>query len=789
MRTIAVLFVFFVVLVVSRPTALAENLVERIEVHGAKRIEAETVRMQLRSKVGQPLDPIQVRDDIHAVWKLGVFADVRVDTQALPSGNLVLVVAVAERPALRKVLISGNDEIKLGKIDEVLDLKAGSVLDVSNVVKNRDKIAELYEHEGYYLASVDYELVPVGTTEVDIKYRIDEHAKIRVRDIEFVGNRAVSSKALREVMLTRPPNALSFITNTGTYQREALERDVVMLTAHYLDKGYATVKIGAPLLRLSRDKKFIHVSINVEEGPRFTFGTVDYRGDLLGTVQSHEKLTVLRGGATFSRSQVERDRKALEDHYQDQGYASANVTPKMRVDHKLNRIDLTFEVVRGKRAYIERIAIRGNAKTRDKVIRREMKISEGELFSGSKIDASRRRITALGYFQNVAVSTTRGTSDELVVVNVEVTERRTGTFQLGAGFSSQESFMAQGQIAQENFLGRGYSLALQAQISGLRRIFAFRFVEPYFLDTNWMFASELYNASRSFGSYARNATGGSLTWGYPLGDYARASMTYRLERVDITGGLGGVANFGAQSASLSGIEVGNLFRGGWTSSVRAALSWDSRNNRLFPTEGWYANAYAEYAGRATGSENQFVRWGGFLRRYKHLGGPFTLRLNGELGVTTSLDGRGVPLSERYLLGGIYDIRGYQPRSVGPTLWVPRPGDVGQPLQGMPLGGNLSLVLQAEIEFPLVKRLGISGVVFFDAGNAFNLEDRYCGRGATAADACFQSSNLLGGLRKSVGAGIRWMSPMGPLRFEWGIPLDLKPGETPAGLEFTIGTSF
>ncbi|MEJ7602665.1 MAG: BamA/TamA family outer membrane protein, partial [Kofleriaceae bacterium] len=346
-----------------------------------------------------------------------------------------------------------------------------------------------------------------------------------------------------------------------------------------------------------------------------------------------------------------------------------------------------------------------------------------------------------------------------------------------------ESFLLQGQIAYDNFLGRGHSLAVQAQISSVRRLVTFRFVEPYFLGTQWMFSTELYNQSRGFGAFSRNSTGGALTWGRPLSEHTHASLTYRLEDVTLATGSGGIANLGARSAPVGTAETANLFRGGLTSSLRAALGWDSRDNRLFPSDGWHATAFAEYAGRLTGSETQLARWGGFVRRYRRLGGPFVLRLNGELGVTTSLDGRGVPLSERYLLGGIYDLRGYQTRSIGPQLSTQQTADVGAALAPLPLGGNVQVIANAEVEFPLVKKLGLSGVVFFDIGNAFNLERRFC------SGSCVTPVGMLGDLRKSVGIGVRWLSPIGPLRLEWGIPLDLKPGEKPSGSDFTIGTSF
>src|SRR6185295_7718028 len=243
--------------------------------------------------------------------------------------------------------------------------------------------------------------------------------------------------------------------------------------------------------------------------------------------------------------------------------------------------------------------------------------------------------------------------------------------------------------------------------------------------------------SRGFGTFFRNASGGTLTWGYPLLKQAsirdvRAFLTYKLETVDISTGSGGTANLGATSAPIASTSVANLFRGGVTSSLRASLSWDSRNNRLFPTEGWYHSIFAEYASQYTGSENKFFRWGGFARHYRKLWGPFVLRINAELGVTTSTDPLGVPISERYLVGGIYDIRGYAPRSLGPQLLVQQPGDVGGPLGTLPLGGNMQIIWNSEIEFPLFKKVGISGVVFYDMGNAYNLEGRYCSgqRGAT-----------------------------------------------------------
>jgi outer membrane protein insertion porin family len=771
--------------------------IERVQFRGNRKVEDDAIRVQLLSKPGTLLDSAKLREDLRAMWKMGFFADIDVEAEIGTSAGVTLTFAVKEKPAIRKVLVAGHSDLGLDKINEVIDLELDAIVDIGKVKKNREKIADLYVQKGFYLATVDYEIKPVNEAEVDVYFKVDEKAKVEIRDVQFIGNNSISDDELRGSIATQRKNSLSFLNETGTYSQETFERDLLIVSAHYWDRGYANVKVGTPQLRLSRDKQYMYLSIPVDEGPVFTIGAVNFKGDLIGSAQKNLEKVAIRAGMKFSRTRIADDREKLSNYYQDQGYAYANVLPLTKVDLPNRKINLTFEVARGKRAYFERINIRGNSKTRDKVIRREMKISEGELFNNTNLEVSKRRINALGFFETVVVSTKRGSSDEFVEVNVEVSERPTGTFQIGAGFSSVENFIAQAQISQNNLFGRGQTLALQAQISSLRQLFLLRFVEPWFLDTQWRFSFDLYNQSRGFGTFYRNASGGTLTWGYPLSYEAAAFLTYKLEDVSISTGSGGIANLGATSTPIEATSVANLFRGGVTSSLRASLSWDSRNNRLFPTGGWHHTVFAEYASEFTGSENKFIRWGGFARHYRPIWGPFVLKTNLELGITTSTDPLGVPISERYLVGGIYDIRGYAPRSLGPQLLTQPPGDVGQALGSLPLGGNMQIIFNSEIEFPLFKKVGISGVVFYDMGNAYNLEDRYCSglqrKNSTISikfDPCFRfPDSVVSGIRKSVGFGFRWFSPIGPLRFEWGIPLDAQAGEDPLVFEFTIGNFF
>jgi len=769
--------------------------IDRIQFRGNRKVEDDAIRVNLISKVGTTIDPSKLRDDVRAMWKMNFFSDVTVEAELGPGGGAILTFAVKEKPSVRKVIVDGASDLGLDKVNGVIDLERDAILDISKVKQNQQKIAELYIHEGYYLATVDYEIKPINEAEVDVWYTVDEHAKVEIRDVEFIGNKEISDDELRSFIATRKGGALSFLSDGGTFSEEAFERDLVIISAHYWDKGYAAVKLGTPQLQLSRDKKYMYLAIPIDEGPVFSIAEVKFKGSLIGDEAGHRGRTATKAGNRFSRSDLAGDRERLSNYYMDQGYAYANVSPMTIPDMKAHTISLVWEIESGKKAYFERINVRGNSKTRDKVIRREMKISEGELYSASNLEESKRRITALGFFEKVEVSTKRGSSDELVEVNVEVSERPTGTFQIGAGFSSVENFIAQAQVSQNNLFGRGQTLALQAQLSSLRQLFLLRFVEPYFLDTNWTFAFDLYNQSRAFDNFSRNAKGFSLTWGYPLSYWARAFVTYKLEDVGISTGASGFASLGAVRQPIDREQVANLFRGGVTSSVRTSLQWDSRNNRLFPTGGWFENVFVEYASKFTGSENVFWRWGGYIRHYRELWGPFVLHLNGEIGVTTSTDRLGVPISERYLIGGIYDVRGFRPRSLGPVLRTGISPDGG--LSELPLGGNMQLIFNSEVEFPLIKRLQISGVLFFDMGNAYNLEARYCSGLSSVTtsispkyDPCFRfPESLTTGIRKSVGFGFRWFSPIGLLRFEWGIPLDRQPSEDPLVFEFTIGNFF
>jgi outer membrane protein insertion porin family len=787
-------------------TAATPNKVVRIHFRGNRKVEDEAIRVNLTTQMGEPYSPARLREDVRAIWKMGFFDDVQVDVTETKQGYVVVYV-VKEKPSIHKILVAGNKEVELSKINEVLDLKRDQILDVAKVKKNIEKIHDVYIDKGFYLAEVDYEIRPAGTNQVDVVFKVDERSKVEIRRINFIGNRALGDDELRGVMSTAEGGLFSFVSSSGTYKEDQFQRDLVLLTAHYYDHGYINVKITRPEITLSPDKRYMYIQIAIDEGPQYKIGKLDFKGDLMGPKKLYFDRLHIKPGEIFNRSKLSQDMFALNDFYKDQGYAYVNVTPLTAIDAEKLTVDLTFDVQKGQPVYFERINIRGNSKTRDKVVRREMKVAEGELYNQTLLDLSKRRVQALGFFDKVDLSTKRGSSDDRIEVNVEVNERPTGTFQIGAGFSSVENFIAQAQISQNNLFGRGQTLALQAQLSSLRQLFLLRFIDPYFLDTPWTFAFSLFNQSIIFPTFQRNSTGGDLTWGYLFGDYWRVFLTYKAEEVSTSTSGAGVLFAGAQQSFVSSTVIANLFNAGLTSAVRGSISYDSRNDRLFPSRGMFHTLSVETSDPVLGADNVFTRFDAFARFYHPIWGPFVFKLNLTGGYVFSRDHcskgeeamgtctNGVPIFERYFLGGINDVRGFRLRSLGPIVQVPRVADPNSELVPFNIGGNVQAYGNAEIEFPIFEKVGIRGVVFMDAGNAFNTEnDRYCNPAINVAANLSTFNNPCQGfdplaLRSSWGFGFRWFSPIGPLRFEWGLPFSPQPGEDPIVFEFTIGNFF
>jgi outer membrane protein insertion porin family len=768
--------------------ALPKLNVIRVHFRGNRKVEDDALRVNLKTKPGTVLSKDVLQEDVHTLWRLGYFEDVQIET-AESEGGLVVTFVLKEKPTIRKIYVSGHDDVGLTKINEVLDLKKEQVLDLAKIKKNVEKIREVYLQRGFYMADVEYELHRDSPGEVDVYFRVHENSKVEIGRVNFIGNKQASDADLRGVMLTQPGDLFSAVTSSGTYREDVFQRDIMLIQSYYFDRGYINVKIGDPRMELSPDRRSMYITVAIEEGHQYRIGNLDVKGELLDSRETYMKRLQAKPGDVFNRTQVAQDVQNIADLYKDKGYAYVNSTPETGVNEKTHQVDLSFDIQRGPLVNFERINIRGNTKTRDKVIRREMRIYEGEQFSQTALDYSKRRINALGFFDKVDLTTKRGSVDDTMDVNVEVGERQTGAFQIGAGFSSTESFIFQAQISQNNLLGRGTSATLQAQISGLRRLYMLQYEDPYFFDTNLTFGFNLFNQQRYYLGFTRESYGGSLTWGYMLTDTIRMYATYTLQNVGVS--TGGRSNLftGGQRSPLPAGSLANLLHKGWLSSWRISLTHDTRDDRMFPHQGWYNTASAEFAEPAFLSQSQFTRYEGALRYYYPLPGGMTLRLKGEGGLITSRNPEGVPIFERYFVGGIYDVRGFGLYSLGPKIHIPSTQDPDSVLNTFSIGGNLRVLGKAEIEIPIFEKMGIRGVVFADMGNAYNLENQYCRQKPAWADVSVDPCVKLfplNSLRSSWGFGFRWFSPIGPLRFEWGLPFKRLPGEDSVVFEFTIG---
>lgn len=798
--------------------------IAEIRFRGNRRVESEAMLIELDSSVGELVKPDKLSKDLKKLWALGYFDDVRVEGE-LGSAGAILTYVVEERPAIRKIIVEGNVKVKLDDINEVLELEANTVLDRAKVQANVTKVEALYTEKGFFLADVDSAIRPVEDQpgKVDVVFVISEAEEVVVRSITFVGNKALGDDDLKKVMITRVGGYFSVVNKKsgGVFNKDAFTADYANLRAYYADKGYFDADFEDVELALSPDRRFVHLTIAVDEGQQYRIAALSAKEDVRAgedVLFPPETLAesidpVLQAGDVASAGKLQLIQQDIERRYKDNGYAYVNVQPNYQQDREKLLLYVDFQIDKGPLVYIERVNIFGNDKTSDKVIRREIVLREGELYSESGKEATQLRVLRLGYFEDVQVNTSRGSADDKIVVNVEVSERLTGTFQIGAGFSTIESFVIQAQVQYDNFLGRGTTVVLNAQLSSLRRLFQFSYTTRYFLDSDWWFIFNVFNSSNVFTSFSRESTGFAVSWGYPIPKVRglTAFIGYNLEYVKVgfgaVGALGGIFSPGATQALPEQSLINNLFANGLTSAITARLVYDTRDNVLFPTSGMYHQLSAKFASKYFGSDNEYNRYTLDTRFYVPVikaNKPFrawaVFRTNFQIGYIHSPTAGGVPVFERYFPGGIYgdgSIRGYRLRSLGPSILVQTSPNPAATLTPFGVGGNLLTSLNLELEIMAVPPANIKAVIFADIGNAFNTEQQYCQEPnpeeLPKADPCVPFA--FRSLRYSVGFGFRWQSPIGPLRFEWGFPLDrrnrtaLLLGEDPVVFEFNVGTGF
>lgn len=736
-------FIFYAPLAFSEE--LQKILIKEISVRGNRKIETATILYKMKTKVGEEFSVEKLREDVKALYGLGYFDQVAVDAEGF-EGGLKLTVLIKEKPYIKEIVLQGNQKLETSKILEKVDLPLGSISNPLILQQNAEKIRLFYEEQGYYTVAVKPVVEPISENEAKVIFQINEGEKFQVTDIVFSGNKAFSEGKLKKQMKTKELLLFFFF---GTLKGSDLKADADRLKAFYMNNGYLDVKIGEPQVEIDKKETKIRISIYIEEGPQYKVGEVAMSGNTVFLTEQLMEGLKTKQGEVFSYETLQRDIFSITDKYGEKGYIFADVAPLTDQDREKLLVRIRLSVQEGRQMKLERLEITGNNRTRDNVIRREFRLAESEVFDNRAVRRGKEALGALGFFEEVNVDTTPGSAEDSLVVKVGVKEKMTGTFSLGGGYGSVDGVMGMAQIAESNFLGRGLRVSLTAEIAQKRQRFDLACFDPRVYDTDNSVGFNIYNQERYLPDWTEGRLGGSITGGRPIIYGLQGFLTYRNERVE-------VSDLSNDAPDVVEDEEGTSR----TSSLTLALVRDRRDNRLDPTKGSKNFVSATLAGSLLGGTNHFMKYEWDSSYYFPIFWKVVGLLHGNIGYAEGLQGEELPLSERYFLGGPTTIRGYEFRAIGPVDEHDRP-----------YGGNKSLSFNVEVIFPLIQNF--KGVIFYDTGNAWEEGDPY-----SFAD-----------LRASVGAGIRFFSPLGPIRLEYGWALDRMEGDKPGQFHFSVGAFF
>ncbi len=746
--TTILLFILSFQVGISRVFAESAPLINAIELEGNRRVGNDTIFAKLKSRVGDPFSKITVQEDIKRLYTLGYFDDIRVEIDPF-EGGIKLLFIITEKPYISSIDFQGNKEYEAKDLREKIAITSGAIANLPLITDNVQKLVSFYQSEGYWLVKVLPVIRKISKDAVALTFQIDEGPKVVIKDIVIEGNKALSSKKIKKAMKTKERGIFSFLTGTGIYLREQIRADMERIRELYQNNGYLYAAVSEPELTLSPDKKKLSLKILISEGDQYRIGELKITGNkVLHSFLLFRNLKIA-SGQIFDRSVLRSDIDRLLDLYMEEGYAQADIDPLIDVNTKDKLANITLSVHEDSIFRIGRIEISGNTKTRDKVIRREMRLDEGDIFNKKLLKRSYQRINNLNYFETVDISPSPRAEEKLIDLNVKVKEKLTGMLSLGGGYSSVDKFMVMGEITQGNLFGKGLYLKLKADLSARRTNYNISLRDPWFMDKPISASISLFNESYEYPDYDKKSTGGAIGFGKELSEYVAGNITYNLESVEIT-------NISEDSSSTIKEQEGRKL----TSSISPSVWEDTRDNYLDPLSGHRHALYTTIAG--LGGDNYFVKGLADSVWYFPYRWGTTFSFRGRLGYATGFAGKELPLYERFYVGGINTIRGLGFGEAGPR------NDEGEKI-----GGNLEAILNAEYIFPLIEDLKLKGVVFLDYGSSFDKDDKFS----------------LSDMRKTTGFGIRWISPFGPLRLEWGYNLDPAEDESRSKLEFSIGGFF
>jgi outer membrane protein insertion porin family len=722
------------------------TIIRDIEIRGHRRTQESTIRFYLKTEVGKSYSPQTLREDIKRLYALRTFDDIRVIAEEFEDGMRVII-TITEKPAVRTVTFSGHRFVDEEEIEQRILLKERATFDRNRLNDTITGLEQHYRQEGYYFAHVSPDVTQVADNQVDVHFRITEGKKIRIDRIRFTGNKHFTDRELRGQIRLKEFVLPVFSGESSLYRPEMLRVDLQLLENFYQNHGFIKIRFGEPVVEINREAGAIIITVPIpHEGEQYKVGRVTLAADEVFTEEELSQRVKLTTGEVFSREAVREDILALTEAYTNRGHAFADVTPTVSVDQQTRLVHLRFTARPGPRVYIGRIDIIGNERTRDWVIRRELRIDEGELFSGRKLQRSRQRLTNLQYFEEVIIDTKRRTEAGLMNLDVEVAEQSTGQFSAGLGFSSIETVVFSVSVTQSNLFGRGQSVSASARLGGISQSFVLGFQEPWLFGRPISFGINIFRQSTDFDTFDSLSTGFSVSLGRALGEFTRISLTYRFEILEIS-------NLDPSASELLQQEEGTSS----TSSVTPRISRDTRDNRFDPSQGSVNSFEVEFAG--LGGSNRFFKVIGSSTWYFPLPAGLTGLVRGRFGIGDGYAGDDLPASERFFLGGVTTVRGFDFREIGP-----------KDFNDNPLGGTSFVQFNLEVGRSLGRVLRL--VAFLDAGNVYTANNQFD----------------LGELRRSAGFGVRILTPVGPVRLDWGFKLDRRPGESIGELGFLLGRS-
>ncbi len=729
-------------------------LVKSIEIRGATRLSPDAVRKAMSTQVGEELDLEKVRQDVKAIYRMGYFRDVTFDTEEVP-GGYHLTVVVAEKPVVGSVVIEGNNDVETTDLRAALTVKERSLYQEEKVKESTIKLKEMCQNKGFIDASVAASVAESGDGAIRVTFRVTEGPKLKIERIVISGNQYHPTKAILKVMDTSEKGLFSFITDSGAFKKDVLENDIRKIEALYQNNGFMDSKVSEPIV--DRGKTGLILTIRVFEGRQYRVGEIRFSGES-GIQEKTLRTTVqLTRGEVFDREKLLSDLLALTTLVNDEGYAQALVSPGVEKQKEYPVADVTYRFERGTKFHFGKVEVSGNTKTYDRVVRQNLDVADGRIYTATGLKTSKENLTRSSYFKDVKISTAPSTTPGVMDVKVDVQEGPTGTLSGGLGYSSIDKIFGVVTLTENNLFGRGWKASLNTQFGARRTTFTIDFRDPHFLDTDYSLLLGAYKTKVKYTDFEKDARGGRVGLGYNFSRFINGAVSLRGDDTKILALTGTIPSWNVQQEIDKGLQK--------TRSVGVTLTRNTTDRSIDPSRGGFESASLEYAGGPLGGDSQFFKYFLNAKHFYPMTATTVFSWNVLWGhVVPTVQGDEVPLFERFFLGGPYSIRGFRSRSLSPE----------DPNTGELIGGNKELIANFEYLFPLIGEIGFKGVFFFDVGNAW-----------AQGEWPFNDQ----GVWAAYGVGVRWYSPMGPLRFEWGWNLNRPEGQPTRVMEFTIGTAY